>query len=171
MDMGTLRISATTAGLAALVIFAPGGPALAPPARAQAAAPQPDYHPSMADLMTMAVQPRHTKLGLAGRARNWSYAAYEVSELKNAFARIARTVPVFNGNDTAALFSARIRPPLDELDAAIKARDGRRFDAAYADVTDACNVCHRALSHDPIVIKVPDGAAFPDQDFRPRAGR
>lgn len=125
----------------------------------------------MADLMTMSVQPRHTKLGLAGRARNWPYAAYEVSELKNAFARIARTVPVFNGADTATLVGARIRPQLDQLDAAIKGRDGRRFDAAYADVTDACNVCHRALSHDPIVIRIPDAGAFPDQDFRPRGGR
>ena len=168
--MGTLGTAATVAGLAALLIFASSGPPLSPPARAQAAAPQPDYHPSMADLMTLAVQPRHTKLGLAGRARNWPYAAYEVSELKNAFARIARTVPVFNGNDTAALVSARIRPQLDQLEAAIKIRDGRRFDTAYADVTDACNVCHRALSHDPIVIKVPDAAAFPDQDFRSRAG-
>ena len=63
----------------------------------EAAAPTPDYHPSFGDLMTMAVQPRHIKLGIAGAAGNWAYAAYEVSELKNAFARIARTIPSYNG--------------------------------------------------------------------------
>jgi len=163
--MGAFRTYAT---LAAALTAATLGLGLA---RAQTPAPQPDYHPSMADLMTMAVQPRHTKLGLAGRARNWPYAAYEVSELKNAFARIARTVPTFNGSDTAALVSTRIKAPLDELETAIKARDGARFDTAYADVTQACNVCHRSLSHDPIVIKAPDASAFPDQDFRARTGR
>jgi hypothetical protein len=35
--------------------------------------------------MTMTVQPRHTKLGLAGREGNWPYAAYELHELQEAF--------------------------------------------------------------------------------------
>ncbi len=160
--MGTDRRGAligSAALLAAALLWSAAG--------AQAPPPQPDYHPSMGDLMTMAVQPRHTKLGIAGRARNWPYAAYEVDELKNAFNRIARTIPSFNGNDTAALVASRIRGPLEHAEAAIKARDGRRFDAAYAEVTDACNVCHRSLNHDAVVIKAPDAAAYPDQDFRP----
>ena len=136
-------------------------------AQAPAPAPQPDYHPSMGDLMTMAVQPRHTKLGIAGKARNWAYAAYEVDELKNAFNRIARTIPMFNGNDTQALVNARIRGPLERLEEAIKARDGKRFDGAYAEVTEACNVCHRSLNHDAVVIKAPEAGMYPDQDFRP----
>jgi len=56
-----------------------GNSANAPATNAVAA--QPDYHPSLGDLMTMAVQPRHIKLGMAGKARNWEYAAYETSEL------------------------------------------------------------------------------------------
>ena len=167
--MGMPRFIAMASAIVGLGLSVGGAFALR--AQAQPAGLQPDYHPSMADLMTMAVQPRHTKLGLAGRARNWPYAAYETSELKNAFARIARTVPTFNGSDTAALVNSRIKGPLDALEAAVKARDGRRFDAAYADVTQACNVCHRSLSHDPIVIRIPEVSAFPDQDFRPGAGR
>ena len=159
--MDKTRILAAAIALAALVAGRP---------TAQPAPPQPDYHPSMGDLMTMAVQPRHTKLGLAGRARNWPYAAYEVSELKNAFGRIARTIPTFNGHDTAELVATQIKDPLEALEGAIKARDGKRFDAAYAGVTQACNVCHKALNHDPVVIRAPDGAAYPDQDFRPRGG-
>ena len=161
----TAAQSLAALALAACLAASVGG---ARSAGAQTPPPQPDYHPSMGDLMTMAVQPRHTKLGIAGKARNWPYAAYEASELKNAFGRIARTIPTFNGNDTTALVSARIKGPLDELEAAIKARDARRFDAAYAEVTKACNVCHRSLNHDAVVIKAPDASAFPDQDFRAR---
>jgi hypothetical protein len=32
--------------------------------------------------MTAFVQPRHIKLGLAGSERNWSYAAYELDQLR-----------------------------------------------------------------------------------------
>jgi len=130
-------------------------------------APQPDYHPSMGDLMTIAVQPRHTKLGLAGKDRNWAYATYELSELRNAFARIARTIPQYQSVDTATLLTAMTKPPLDELDLAIKASDDARFVAAYARLTQACNACHQSQRHAFIVIKVPETGMFPDQDFRP----
>lgn len=53
--------------------------------------PKPDYHPSMGDLMTMAVQPRHIKLGLAGKYQNWIYAKYELGELRNGFTRVDHT--------------------------------------------------------------------------------
>jgi hypothetical protein len=134
---------------------------------APAPAPQPDYHPSMGDLMTMAVQPRHIKLALAGKELNWVYASYELSELRNAFARIARTIPQYQSMDTAALVTAMTKPPLDELDQAIRASDNARFIAAYARLTQACNACHQSQSHAFIVIQVPETGMFPDQDFRP----
>jgi hypothetical protein len=137
-------------------------------ASGQASAPQPDYHPSLGDLMTMAVQPRHTKLGLGGRARNWPYAAYEASELRNAFARIARTVPTYRNAAMADMVAANIKDPLDQLDAAVKARNGPAFDRAYAKVTDACNACHRSLEHPFVVIREPAASAFPDQTFAPQ---
>src|ERR1700744_4490703 len=49
-----------------------------------AANPQPDYHPSMGDLMTMAIQPRHTKLWHSGHNGNCGYAEDELSERRNA---------------------------------------------------------------------------------------
>ena len=133
------------------------------PAPAQTA--QPDYHPSLGDLMTMAVQPRHIKLGLAGRARNWGYLTYEASELRNAFNRVARTVPTYRNQDMAGMVAANIKDPLDHLDEAIKARDGRRFDSAYAEVTRACNSCHQGLGHAEVVIQPPQAGMYPDQSF------
>jgi hypothetical protein len=126
----------------------------------------PDYHPSFGDLMTMAVQPRHIKLGLAGKQRNWTYAAYELSELRNAFARIARTIPKYQSEDTAELMTAVVKAPLDAVNQAIMSGDLAKFTAAYAQLTNACNACHLSLKHAAVVIKVPEAAAYADQDFR-----
>lgn len=133
------------------------------------APPQPDYHPSMGDLMTMAVQPRHTKLGYAVTAHNWSYAAYEAGELRHAFDRIAKTIPTYRDNDIASSASQNMKAPLDALDAAIKTRNPAGFATAYGKVTRGCNACHTALEHPEVVIRAPVAGAYPDQDFRPVA--
>ena len=130
-------------------------------------APTPDYHPSMGDLMTMTVQPRHTKLALAGRRKNWLYAAYELSELRNALARVGRTIPVYRSTDTAALLDAMTRGPLGALEQAVRDKDSRSFEAAYAQLTAACNACHLSQEHAMIVIRVPREDSYPDQDFAP----
>jgi hypothetical protein len=135
----------------------------APPSAALA---QPEYHPSLGDLMTMAVQPRHLKLGIAGREKNWGYAKYEVSELKNAFARVARTIPVYRNADLAALMTALTTEPLKDVEQAIAAGDAGRFKAAYGKLTSTCNACHLSQDHPMIVIQVPSASTFPDQDFR-----
>ena len=138
------------------------------PSHAQTA-PQPDYHPSLADLMTLGVQPRHIKLAAGGRARNWAYAAYEADELRNALNRVARTVPTYRNTDMAMMLAANMKEPLDQTDAAIKAKDGARFDKAYAAVTHACNTCHEGLGHPFVVIRQPLGAGpFADQSFTAR---
>ncbi len=141
--------------------------ATATPATAPAASAQPDYHPSMGDLMTMAVQPRHIKLGLAGKQKNWPYASYELSELRNAFARIARTIPTYQTMDTAEMMTALTKVPLLALEQAITTTNTTQFGVAYAQLTQACNVCHQSQKHGAVVIKAPDAAMFPDQDFRP----
>ena len=122
----------------------------------------------MGDLMTMAVQPRHIKLALAGRHRNWAYATYELSELRNALARVARTIPIYRNSDTAALVDAMTRVPLEAVDAAIHNRDAGAFKVAYARLTAACNACHQSQDHAMVVIRVPSAEAYSDQDFAPR---
>lgn len=114
-------------------------------------------------------QPRHIKLGLAGKQRNWPYAAYELSELRNAFARIARTIPKYQSTDTAELMTAVAKAPLEAVDQAIMSGDLAHFTAAYAQLTSACNACHRSLKLAAVVIKVPDAALYPDQDLRRQA--
>jgi len=132
-----------------------------------AASAETDYHPSMGDLMTMAVQPRHIKLQLAGAQQNWSYAGYELGELRNAFARIERTIPTYRTVDTANMTAAVTQAPLIALEQAIKARNPSQFAVGYAQLTRACNACHESLNHAEVVIKIPAAATFPDQEFQP----
>jgi hypothetical protein len=154
-----------------VILFAMGAPPIAltqaPTADVSPANAQPDYHPSMGDLMTMAIQPRHIKLYYAGERQNWSYAGYELEELRNAFARIARTIPQYHALSTADITAAVIQAPLDALAQAIKARSPEQFTEAYAQLTQACNACHQSLNHAGVVIKVPSAGAFPDQNFEP----
>jgi hypothetical protein len=59
--------------------------------------------------------------------------------------------------------------PMKALKAAIQARDGARFDAAYNQLTDSCNACHVGTDHPMIVIRFPKATSpFTDQDFSPR---
>jgi uncharacterized membrane protein len=120
----------------------------------------------MGDLMTMAIQPRHIKLHLAGAQENWTYAGYELGELRNAFARITRTIAQYRTIDTANMTAVVTQAPLDALDQAIKARSPTQFALAYAQLTQACNACHQSLDHAEVVIKVPAAAMFPDQEFQ-----
>ena len=133
---------------------------------APAATAAPDYHPSLGDLMTMAIQPRHIKLGLAGQAANWPYAQYELSELRNALARVARTIPVYRNIDMTAVIGAITTDPLKALDQAIHAKDAHQFKMAYAALTTACNACHLSQDHAAVVIRVPTTNPYPDQELR-----
>ena len=128
--------------------------------------PAPSYMPSVGDLMTTAVQPRHIKLGLAGHARDWDYAAYEVGELRNAFNRVVKLSPIYEKTtDMAQMVAANIKDPIDQMTAAIKAKNGKAFDTAYTAATNACNACHLGLKRDYVVIKQPIASPYPNQSF------
>lgn len=128
----------------------------------------PAYRPGLGDLMTMTVQPRHLKAGLAGQERNWALLAYEVHELEEALERVAKLVPKWRDLDIAALIEGATKAPIETLEEAAKARDAVRFNDAYARLTAACNACHQSAKVGMIVIQVPRGSSpFTNQDFRP----
>jgi len=135
-----------------------------PPAEA---APPPTYRPGLGDLMTMTVQPRHTKLAFAGQEKNWPYAAYELlHELQEAFERSARVWPQWRSVHIAAMMSSVTQEPLAALVQAITGADPRQFEAAFQKLTEASNTCHQSADRGVIVIQVPCVSMFPDQDFR-----
>jgi hypothetical protein len=142
---------------------------------AQAPAPPPagggltilEFKPAMDDLMTMLIQPRHLKLYYAGEAKNWKVADFQLRELRQALARIGRTIPTYRkiGVDdaVASIFTERAVA----VEAAIKAADPAKFKAAYTEMTGACNACHAGMEHEFLVIKVPEANVYPNQEFRP----
>ena len=107
----------------------------------------------------------HIKLGLAGREQNWTYAAYELDQLRETFADL---LPKYRDLSIPDLISSTVKEPLAALDRAIQAKDANQFTAAYGQLTESCNARHKSYDRTAIVIQPPTAAAtFPDQDFRP----
>lgn len=158
-------ICAGIVSIAALFAVVAASPVRAQsPAQADTSSP---YRPGLGDLMTMTVQPRHIKLALAGRQKNWTYAAYELHELQEAFDRAAKAWPQWQSVPIADLMTVATKEPIASLARAIKDGAGDRFMAAYEHLTDTCNACHQAANRAMVVIRVPDASSFPDQDFEP----
>jgi hypothetical protein len=144
--------------IAAIAVFAAFE--MAAPVNAQ-------QHPAaLGDLMTAFLQPRHIKLGLAGNEQNWSYAAYELDQLRATFADVAEVMPKYRDLSIPDMMNSTVKEPLAALDRAIQAKDGNQFSTAYRQLTESCNVCHRSYDRATIVIQPPTVSSFPDQDFR-----
>jgi hypothetical protein len=131
-------------------------------------APAPSYRPGLADLMTMTVQPRPLKLGLAGQEKNWAFAAYEIHELEESLEQVGRIWPKWRQVEIAETIQATIAPSLEAVEQAIKTKDAARFTETYARLTETCNACHQSANVGMVVIQVPKGSPFANQDFRPR---
>jgi hypothetical protein len=163
---GVLALSAAVIAVAQNASPGPESPAQTP-APARPGLVILDFKPAMDDLMTMLVQPRHIRLYYAGQAKNWQLAAFQVNELRGALARIGRTIPNYRNINVDTAVAAIFADKLAAVSAAIKAGDEAQFMAAYGEMTAACNDCHKGMEHPFLVIKVPDGGYFPDQEFRP----
>jgi hypothetical protein len=122
----------------------------------------------LGDHMTVLIQPRHLKVGLAGRERNWDYLKHGIHELEEALEKAANAVPKWRDLDIKALIEGATRAPIEAVEAAIEKKDGAAFDAAFQRLTDACNACHQSAKVGMVVIQVPKGTSpFLNQDLRP----
>jgi hypothetical protein len=155
--------------LAVAGIGAPGSRTAAQVSMGDANSEPAPFNPQMAALMSMLIQPRHAKLGLAGKVENWPLAGYAFKELRQSFLVTARAVPRWRGLPVPDLFDAAVNGPLVALDFAIKASELRLFNEAYEKLTAGCNNCHATTDHAYVVITAPaSSAAFPNQDFQPK---
>ncbi len=159
-------VLAAFVAVAVIAALAPGTAAQSPFGDADAE-PAP-FNPQMAALMSMLIQPRHAKLGLAGKAQNWELAGYMLKELRQGFAVVSKAVPRWKGLPVPDLFDAAMSQPITLIDFAIKLRYQRQFDEAYESLTKGCNACHGTTDHPFVVIKVPDVSSFPNQEFQPK---
>lgn len=163
------HVGALLAAVIALTALGPEPAKAAPGHGAEAAKSDasPKAHiPGLGDLMIGGVQPRHIKLWLAGKEKNWPLAAYELDELREALADVVRFQPHWNDLPIANLVKSTTNAAIQAVKDAIVAGDAARFTAAYGQLTDGCNSCHRSAGHGYLIIRVPRHSPFPDQDFR-----
>jgi hypothetical protein len=121
------------------------------------------YVPRLGDIMN-AVQTRHIKLWLAGKALNWDLAAYELRQIKGGVVEAAllyEGIPVTN--------VTTLTKPVQSVADAIEAKDGRRFAKAFGELTDSCNSCHSSMQRGFISIQRPTASPFGNQSFAPPA--
>jgi hypothetical protein len=154
------RIVCAIAAVAAIAVAA------SVTAPAQQGPSPPAYRPGLGDIMTTTIQPRHIKLGLAGREKNWTYAAYEVHELEEAFDRASIQWPQWQRLSIVEMIETIVRQPLLDLGQAVKEKNERLYAEAYGRLTEACNGCHQAARRGFVVIQEPKDSVFADQDFR-----
>jgi cytochrome c553 len=129
--------------------------------------PAKPYEPGLSEFM-MVVQSHHTKLWLAGNARNWELADYQVDELKEVLEDIVERIPVYKEVPVGKLIETSAMPAIGDIETAIKARDGKAFASAFDKLTAACNACHEAANRGFIVVQRPAASAFPNQSFAPK---
>lgn len=125
------------------------------------------YVPRLNDMM-VATQLRHFKLWYAGLVQNWPLANYELGQIRNVIADTKRLYAKSSGSDMSAM-----TPPTDDLDDAIKAKDGLKFSKAFTNLTATCNSCHEATGFGFIKIREPrlsplETSPFTDESFTGR---
>ena len=137
---------------------------LAPVAFAQPkldVSPGEQYLPRLGDIMN-AVQTRHIKLSLAGKAQNWELAAYELRQLKAGLLEAAVIYPGIPVSNVTTMTG-----PVQAIADAIAARDFGRFVKASGELRSGCNSCHQSMERGFIAIQAPAAAPFGDQLFAP----
>jgi hypothetical protein len=130
----------------------------------KAANPQERYKPPL-NLIMVATQLRHFKLWYAGIVNNWPLAKYELSQIRESIDDAINLYP-----NSAASNMRMMAPAVNELEDAIKDKDGAKFSGAYTKLTAACNSCHEATGFGFVKIRDPrlsplETSPFSDESF------
>jgi cytochrome c553 len=136
----------------------------------RAPAPEP-YTPGLGEIMSLQ-QMRHAKLWFAGEAENWELAAYEVDEIGEGFDDVVRFHPTHKDSpvDPKDAVPRMVNQPVADLRAAIEKKDAAAFDAAYDELTAACNSCHKATNFGFNQVQRPAMNPYPNQAFTKPTG-
>jgi len=123
------------------------------------------YVPRLGDIMN-AVQTRHNKLWLAGKAQNWDLARFELRQLR---ANLAEAAVLYSGIPVSNITT--LGTSLQSLGEAIDAKDSKRLASSYGELTNGCNACHGSMSRGFIMIRTPTEQPFGNQVFAPQGKR
>jgi cytochrome c553 len=115
------------------------------------------YHPELGEQM-LTIQIRHARLWFAGAAKNWTLAAFELQEIKEAFDAVIEQNPehaIFQPQRLADILPAMTKGPVLALRDAIDHASKPEFEKAYDNLSAACSGCHKAAGNDFLVIQRP----------------
>jgi cytochrome c553 len=117
------------------------------------------------NLMMVAAQLNHFKLWYAGAVENWPLANYELAQIRTSIDRAGRLYP-----NKVESNMTMMTPAADEVENAIKAKDGGKFSKAFSKLTAACNTCHEATGFGFIRMRDPtlspiETSPFSDESF------
>ena len=115
------------------------------------------YHPELGEQM-LAIQIRHARLWFAGQAQNWTLAAFELQEIKEAFDGVVEQNPdhaIFQPQRLADILPAMTKAPVAALRDAIDNGNRKEFEQAYDGLSAACTGCHRAAGNEFLIIQRP----------------
>jgi hypothetical protein len=125
------------------------------------------YFPGLGEFMGR-IEVDHAKLWLAGEARNWDLATYQLGELKEVFADVQDLLPRYQNIPVGEMIDAIMTGTITDLEGSIAAHDFGKFSASFDKLTEACNSCHQAANRPYIAIRRPAQSNFSNQDFSPR---
>ena len=128
----------------------------------------PPYTPGLGEIMTL-TQMRHVKLWFAGQAGNWPLASYELDELNEGMEDAATFHPTHKDADLPIpdLIKKIMTEPIEQLRAAVDAKDQTRFEQAFDKLTEGCNSCHQAAKFGFNVVTRPAANPYSNQVFEP----
>ena len=115
------------------------------------------YHPELGEQM-LGLQIRHARLWYAGQARNWTLAAFELQEIKEAFDAVVEQNPdhaIFQPQRLADILPGMTQGSIRALRDAIDRSSKAEFDKAYDGLSAACTGCHHVAGNDFLVIQRP----------------
>ena len=153
-----------------LFTFVLAGVLMLPSCRQPASSPDvaEAYTPGLGEIMTLQ-QMRHTKLWLAGEAKNWDLAAYEMDELGEGFDDVLKFHPTHKDSPVAPkdAIPRIVTEPLAEVRDSVEKKDAAAFESSYDKLTAACNSCHDAMNFGFNKVQRPSGNPYPNQVFTP----
>lgn len=105
------------------------------------------------------------KAALAAEVGNWELTAFYADKIDERATRVVDGGYIVDDIDVSAIAAEVANPRASALADAARTGDADTFAAAYAEMVNGCNTCHRRAGYGLIQIIEPDAARYPSQVF------
>ena len=113
------------------------------------------------------IQRFHQKFWQAARAGNKDLVQFYLHEMEEAMDEVAQAGVIEEGIDVSEQMRIYGLSAIEQFEEKLKQEGVKAVLADGELLVNSCNSCHRTSGYPQIKIQVPQGDAFPDQDFIP----